>query len=401
MTPTRLIAPLFAALVLLIRPAPAQQSFDDFKRQQQQGKVAQQEAFEQYRAEVTARYEEFVREHERAFQEYSKAIAGSWGQKNVLTSTKTRWVGYRRDYSGRERVDFEKGRAGVEVLMDPAEARDPGAVKRRIGEEMTRLLTREGTDDPLETRERVPELQEPLLSGQVETRSGKPVTAATVPEFVDELLSASTPQRKEIVGSDGRSRVAVTVDFALIPNHVRVRAEQYKELILRQSREHQVDAALLFAVVHTESNFNPRARSSAPAYGLMQLVPSSGARAAHVFLFGRDEVVSPDYLYQPSNNVLLGSGYLRLLMTRDFKDVRDDRSRVLCAISAYNTGPANVAKAFTGKRNVPDAVKIINGMTADQVMSKLRSSLPYDETRAYVRNVSERMTMYSEWRQHD
>jgi hypothetical protein len=60
-----------------------------------------------------------------------------------------------------------------------------------------------------------------------------------------------------------------------------------------------------------------------------------------------------------------------------------------------------VAKTFTGKRNIPDAVKIINGMTDDQVFSKLRSSLPHEETRSYVRNVSERMSMYSEWREHD
>jgi membrane-bound lytic murein transglycosylase C len=193
----------------------------------------------------------------------------------------------------------------------------------------------------------------------------------------------------------------VTVEFSLIPNHVRVRAEQFKELIFRHSREQQVDAALLFAVVHTESNFNPRARSSAPAYGLMQLVPSSGARAAYVFLFGRDEVVSAEYLYDPSNNVRLGGGYFRLLMTRDFKDVRDDRSRSLCAIAAYNTGPANVAKAFTTKRNIPEAVQVINGLSADQVFARLRSALPYEETRTYVRNVSERLSMYSEWRDHE
>jgi len=388
-------------VIVMALPAAGQQSFDEYKRQQQQGKVAQQQAFEQYRADVTAQFERFAREHEQAYQAYVKGIAGSWGKNNVLTSTNKRWVGYRRDYSARERVDFDKGQASVEVLMSPGEARDPEAVKRRVGEELTRLLTREGTDDPLEAREQVPDLAAPLLSGQVETREGTPVTAATVQEFVQELLSGTPEQRKEIVGSDGRGRVAVTVQFALIPNHVRVRAEQFKDLILQQSREQQVDPALIFAVVHTESNFNPRARSSAPAYGLMQLVPSSGARAAHVFLFGRDEVVSPDYLYQPSNNIRLGGAYLRLLLTRDFKDVRDDRSRVLCAISAYNTGPANVAKAFTGKRNIPEAIKAINEMTADQVFGRLRSSLPYDETRTYVRTVSERLSLYSEWRDHD
>ena len=133
----------------------------------------------------------------------------------------------------------------------------------------------------------------------------------------------------------------------------------------------------------------------------MQLVPSSGARAAHLFLFGRDDVVNADYLYDPANNVQLGSGYLRLLMSREFKDVRDDRSRMLCAIAAYNTGPANVSKTFTGKKNIPEAVKVINGLTSDQVFSRMRTQLPYEETRAYVRNVSERVSMYSDWKNHD
>jgi len=60
-----------------------------------------------------------------------------------------------------------------------------------------------------------------------------------------------------------------------------------------------------------------------------------------------------------------------------------------------------VAKAFTAKRNIPEAVTVINGMSSDAVYGRLRNSLPYEETRTYVRTVSERLPLYNEWRKND
>jgi membrane-bound lytic murein transglycosylase C len=393
-------------LLLLLVPltcqtVAAQQTFEQFKKEQQRGKVAQQEAFAEYKAEVTAKYERFKLDHERAFEEYKRNIVGAWGGKNVQTSTNKQWVGYDRDFQGRRRVDFEKGEARVEVLIDPKKAADPEYVHQELSKELQRLLTERGSDDPLESREKTPALSSPILAGQVMTRLGKPVNSENAPAFIEDVLALGPPQTEDVTGGSGGKRVAVSVQFPLIPDHVRVRAEQFRETVQKQSREQQVDAALVFAVIHTESAFNPRARSSAPAYGLMQLVPSAGARAAYNALYGRDELVTAEYLYQPGNNIRLGSAYLHLLLGRDFRDVKDERSRIYCAIAAYNTGPANVAKAFTAKRNIPEAVTVINGMSSDAVYGRLRNSLPYEETRTYVRTVSERLPLYNEWRKND
>ncbi len=57
-------------------------------------------------------------------------------------------------------------------------------------------------------------------------------------------------------------------------------------------------------------------------------------------------------------------------------------SREYCVISAYNTGPSNVLKAFA--RDKVAAVNSINGLEPPGVYEKLRTSLPYEETRQYL-----------------
>jgi membrane-bound lytic murein transglycosylase C len=203
--------------------------------------------------------------------------------------------------------------------------------------------------------------------------------------------------KKVVVGKDGVKRVMVGVQVPLVPNHVKVRAADYRDQVAKQTDRFGIDPTLVYAIMHTESNFNPMARSAVPAYGLMQLVPKSGGRDAYLFAKKEDVLVTGEYLYVPENNVELGTALLTKLLTVEFRNVVDPKSRVYCAISAYNTGAGNVAKAFTGKRNVREAIPKINAMTSDEVLEFLKKNLPYDETRLYVAKVSGRMGLYNEW----
>jgi membrane-bound lytic murein transglycosylase C len=153
----------------------------------------------------------------------------------------------------------------------------------------------------------------------------------------------------------------------------------------------------VFAIIHTESYFNPKARSPAPAYGLMQLVPTSGARDAYNFVYKKDMVVSPNYLYDPVNNIRLGCAYFRVLLSRYFNDIDHLDSRYFCAISAYNTGAGNVSKAIVGRPKLKPAIREVNKMTPEEVLKKLKRDLPYQETRDYIVRVLERMRYYEEW----
>jgi membrane-bound lytic murein transglycosylase C len=161
-----------------------------------------------------------------------------------------------------------------------------------------------------------------------------------------------------------------------------------------QARLRRIDPALVLAMMQTESNFNPRARSSASAMGLMQLVPTSGGREAYRFVYGRDRIPTARELYDPDTNIALGVGYLHLLMYEHFGDVRDPESRLYCTIAGYHTGPSNVARAFVGRRDVEAAVARVNQMSPDAVKQRLLRRLPYRSTRVYLETVLRRLALY-------
>ncbi len=121
----------------------------------------------------------------------------------------------------------------------------------------------------------------------------------------------------------------------------------FGQLIYQEAKRNALQPELLAAVVHTESQFVPTARSQAGAVGLMQLVPRTGR-----WLGVRD-------LTNPSQNVTAGAKYLRYLTDRFGGDTQK-------AVAAYNAGEGNVRR-FGG---VP----------------------PFRETRHYVSAVSDYQT---------
>ncbi len=111
----------------------------------------------------------------------------------------------------------------------------------------------------------------------------------------------------------------------------------------------------------------------------MQLVPSSGGREAYRKAKGKDVAPSRDYLFDPANNVELGTAYLNVLMFNQLEAVAHNVSREYCVIAAYNTGPSNVFRTFSRDRTA--AVNQINGLQPAGVYDQLRQNLPYQETR--------------------
>jgi soluble lytic murein transglycosylase-like protein len=237
----------------------------------------------------------------------------------------------------------------------------------------------------------------PLLDRQVAMPDGTPVTRENARAFAETQAASANVKRQTVTGSDNVQREVVRVSFPLAPDHLRVRAERFQPFVTRYAAQYGVYPPLIYAIIHSESSFNPRARSHVPAYGLMQLVPRSGARDAYLLVYKQDRMLSDTYLYDPERNIELGAAYLHILQDRYFKQVENPMNRMLCAIAGYNTGAGNVCKAFDAGTSLSRAAPVINGMTPDQVYSRLRTTLPYEETRNYIVKVNERLPLYREW----
>lgn len=99
----------------------------------------------------------------------------------------------------------------------------------------------------------------------------------------------------------------------------------YDRLIARVAAEEQIDFALVKAVMHVESAFNPYAKSNKGALGLMQIMPATAER------YGIDDA------YDPNQNVRAGVQHLRYLL-RTFNNKRS------LALAAYNAGEEAVRR---------------------------------------------------------
>ncbi|MBI4468242.1 MAG: transglycosylase SLT domain-containing protein [Acidobacteria bacterium] len=134
------------------------------------------------------------------------------------------------------------------------------------------------------------------------------------------------------------------------------------ETIRTESRGRGVDPYLIAGLIRQESGFNQRARSSANARGLMQMLPSTGRLVGRAY--GR-KLITAEQLYDPRLNIRLGVRY--------FTDLVKKFGKVEYALAAYNGGPGRVARWTAQYPN----------LELDEWVDRI----PITETRLYVQGV--------------
>ena len=138
---------------------------------------------------------------------------------------------------------------------------------------------------------------------------------------------------------------------------------KHEDVIRQQADEKGVDAALIAAVIYSESKFSD-ATSSAGARGLMQITPEA---AEEIERLSGGTTFKLDDLSDPEINIRYGTFLLRELLDRYGGDKA-------AALAAYNAGPGNADKWGGADLNVSD--------------------IPFPETRAYVEEVLDKRKAY-------
>lgn len=214
-----------------------------------------------------------------------------------------------------------------------------------------------------------------------------------IASLANQIISQSKKTITKVKGNDGKERKIVTVQMRLVTDDISKKAALYKDIIAEFSQKYQIEEPLIYAIMEQESAFNPKAKSHIPAYGLMQLVPTSGGLDANRFVNGKNEVPTESYLFNPRNNIELGTAYLHMLMFRyNLKNITDTECRRLCVIAAYNTGEGNVYHSFTGEK--APCCNIINQYSYDKLYKHLTRNLSTHEARNYVEKVVGRREKY-------
>ncbi len=355
--------------------------------------------FQKFQKELNQDFQQYQKILQKEFAKYQREIYKLWGDKVV--STPTKWVEYSKNKKKRKIVDFEKGEIRVEIISkSPKKVAEKNLMKEAIKTLMETPQEAKANDELTKRVEK--EFSKVAKTPIVKSREtdktpivGGVLGLTSVGKIIHYVKSnkGKTEVRKSKI--QGSKVYATTIK---LPKYFPLKkAKQYSDLVNRYSKKFKVEKALVYAIIHSESSFNPLSKSYVPAYGLMQIVPRTAGIDAYYFVYKRKRLLSASYLYRPKNNIELGSAYLHILYYNYFKNVKNPESRLYCTIASYNTGAGNVARAFVGKvrkNRIRKAVDIINQMSPDEVYKYLVENLPYDETKRYLQKVAKRVKIY-------
>lgn len=138
---------------------------------------------------------------------------------------------------------------------------------------------------------------------------------------------------------------------------------KYEDYILKYSDFYELDPYLIFSIIWVESKFEPQAKSSKDARGLMQITPGTGKWIAEKIGIAS---YNENMLYKPDINIRFGCWYLNFL-SRYFNN---DLELIL---ASYNGGIGNVVRWLNDSRYSKDGKRL--------------SYIPFKETTNYLMKV--------------
>lgn len=146
----------------------------------------------------------------------------------------------------------------------------------------------------------------------------------------------------------------------------------YWDAFVREGARQAIEPHRLTAITRQESGFEPTVVSSAGAVGLMQIMPAEAERIAAAGGIGGP--VTREALFDPETNIAVGAAELA-------QKVRAMNGNLVHAIASYNAGDEAVARWIA--------------QTTTNDIDQFIESIPFSETRLYVKNVTRNYFEYS------
>ncbi len=371
----------FRKLSLLLLPLYlcANESFELFKQQQEQGFKQKKLQFVDFRKAEDRAFNEHMEKEKSAIAAYRKKLKVLWPDADLGNAKKL--VTYSKDLKTQSIIDFQHNEIKISTLSS-----DEMSAKKQLLETLQKTLEIDNTQafDENELEQDIERL----------SKTSKYVKHADL----DSQKLIKTPFSRETIRAEDirliKKKDSYQVTYRLPANSTYQRSANYLVSAKSNAQRFRLQPHWLLAIMHSESSFNPMARSSVPAYGLMQIVPRTAGIDSYYFLYNKRRLLSASYLYNTKNNIETGSAYLHILYYKYLLAIKDPTSRLYCAIAGYNTGAGNVARTFVGSNSVQKAAAVINTMTPQKVYDYLLNNLPYEETKHYLKNVHTRSQKY-------
>ncbi|XOD69971.1 MAG: membrane-bound lytic murein transglycosylase MltC [Sodalis sp. (in: enterobacteria)] len=314
--------------------------------------------------------------------QFAHNIENIWGLNKILIAGPKDYVKYTDQYYTRCHINFDIGTITFETIASKNSS-------QRLRQTIINTLLMDKDPGTIDFYSDVDDIligKEPFLYGQVLDNNGKPIYLEwSAAHFADYLLRT----RLQIQKTTLRKIWSITIQ--LISNHVDKRAYKYLGMVRKASEKYGVDQSLILAIMQTESSFNPYAVSHSNALGLMQVIQCSAGR--DVFkMKGKWGQPSRRYLFDPKNNIDIGTAYLAMLQNTYLAGIVRPTSRRFAVIAAYNSGAGSVLRIFSHDKN--RALQVINRMHPTEVYRTLSTKHPSAESRFYLYKVNQLQKNY-------
>ena len=297
---------------------------------------------------------------------------------NLPDSTKPSVMSYHGNSFAETLVDFERGiitisaddtasvkQAAIEILLTQF---DPGVIDASTASDFGLINTK---------------TQVPFFHEQVVDQDGLPIASVwRANRYVDYLLD------KQQSDNPNHLNIPMTVQ------HTKIAGNKYLAFAKAASEKHRIPVPLIMAIIETESAFNPLARSRSNALGLMQIKADTAGRDYFSIINGDNRTPSSTYLYNPENNIEVGTGYLSILADHYLAGIYHPQKLQYAIIASYNGGAGNLFASLVKSGRKRAAIARINEMKVEEFYWFLTNRHNRQETRNYAKKVTARMEKY-------